>query len=144
VRASLAAGETRTVSAYTETTQRQLLALLQDAPALAQIIADQGVPESARAGLRRLADLRGAEAARIAERDRLKADLAAIEREEERLRQNIAAVPANDALHTRLVRQLDAAETRIGALGKAIDQAAAAVTAAHAALEQAVREFTLS
>ena len=143
VRASLAAGETRTVSAYTETTQRQLLALLQDAPALAQIIADQGVPESARAGLRRLADLRGAEAARIAERDRLKADLAAIEREEERLRQNIAAVPANDALHTRLVRQLDSAETRIGALGKAIDQAAAAVTAAHAALEQAVREFTL-
>lgn len=141
LRARLAAGETRTVTAYTETQQQQRLALLQDAPVLAQLIADQAMPATARAGLRRLADLRAAEAARIAERERLKADLEAVEHEEERLRQNIGAVPANDALSSRLIRQLDASETRIAALGKSIEQATAAAIAAHAALEQAVQEL---
>ena len=42
LRARLAAGETRTVTAYTETLQQQRIALLQDAPVFAQIIADQG------------------------------------------------------------------------------------------------------
>lgn len=141
LRARLAAGETRTVTAYTETPQQQRLALLQDAPVLAQLIADQAVPAGARAGLRRLAELRGAEAARIAERDRLKAELADIEHEEERLRKNIAAVPPNDALSTKLIRQLDASETHIAMLAKSIEQANAAVITAHAALEQAVQDL---
>ena len=141
LRARLAAGETRTVTAYTEIQQQQHIALLQDAPVLAQLIADQAMPATARAGLRRLAELRAAEAARIAERQRLKADLDAVEHDEERLRQNIGAVPANDALSTRLIRQLDASETRIAALSKSIEQATAAATAAHAALEQAVQEL---
>ena len=141
LRARLAAGETRTVSAYTETIQQQRLALLQDAPVLAQLIADQALPAAARAGLRRLAELRTAEAARSTERDRLKAELADVEHEEERLRDNIGAVPANDALHTRLIRQLDASEIRIAALAKSIEQAAAAATAARATLEQAVQDL---
>ena len=65
--------------------------------------------------------MRTAEAARIADRDRLKAALADVEHDEDRLRANIAAVPANDALHTRLIRQLDASETRIAALTKEIE-----------------------
>jgi hypothetical protein len=141
LRTHLAAGETRTVTAYTETVQQLRYTLLQDAPVFAQLIADQGVPAAARAGLRRLAELRAAEAAHIADRDRLKADLADVEHEEERLRQNIGAVPANDALHTRLIRQLDSSETRIAALSQSIEQAAAAAKAAHAALEQAVGEL---
>ena len=141
LRLRLAAGETRTVTAYSEMLEQQRLALLEDAPVLAQLIADQAMPTTARAGLRRLAELRAAEAARNAERDRLKADLADVEHDEERLRQNIAAVPANDALHTRLIRQLDASETRIAALGSSIEQATAATVAAHAALEQAVQDL---
>jgi hypothetical protein len=141
LRARLAAGETRTITAYTETLQQQRIALLQDAPVFAQLIADQGIPAAARAGLRHLAELRAAEAARDADRERLKATLADVEHDEDRLRANIAAVPANDALHTRLIRQLDASETRIAALGKEIEQASAALTAAHAALEQAVQEL---
>ncbi len=141
LRARLAAGETRTVTAYTETLQQQRIALLQDAPVFAQIIADQAIPAAARAGLRHLAELRTAEAARTADRDRLKAALADVEHDEDRLRANIAAVPANDALHTRLIRQLDASETRIAALTKEIEAAAAAATAAQAALEQAVQEL---
>ena len=141
LRVRMAAGETRTVTAYTETVQQQRLALLQDAPVLAQLIADQAMPATARAGLRRLAELRTVEAARIAEHERLKGELADIEHDEERLRKNIAAVPPNDALSTRLIRQLDASETRIAALTRSIEQAAAAVTAAHAALEQAVQDL---
>ncbi len=141
LRTRLAAGETRNVTAYTERVQQQRFALLQDAPVFAQLIADQDVPAAARAGLRHLAELRAAEAARIADRDRLKGDFADVEHEEERLRANIEAVPANDALHTRLIRQLDASETRIAALSKAIEQAAAAASSAHSALEQAVLEL---
>ena len=141
LRVRLAAGETRTVTAYTETPEQERLALLQDAPVLAQLIADQAMPATARAGLRHLAELRAAEAARIAERERLQAEQAGIEHDEERLRRNIETVPANDALHTKLIRQLDASETRIAALTASIEQAGAAVTAAHAALEQAVQDL---
>lgn len=141
LRVRLAAGESRTVTAYTETVQQQRLALLQDAPVLAQLIADQAMPATARAGLRQLAELRTAEAARVAEHERLKGEFADIEHEEERLRKNIAAVPPNDALSTRLIRQLDASETRIAALTKSIEQASVAVVAAHAALEQAVQDL---
>ena len=141
LRLRLAAGETRTVTAYIETIQQQRQALLQDAPVLAQLVADQAIPAAARAGLRRLAELRAAEATRVADRERLEGERAAVEHEEERLRQNIGAVPANDALHTRLIRQLDASETRIAELTKATDQANAAAIAAHAALEQAVQEL---
>ncbi len=140
LRVRMAASETHTVTAYTETLLQQRVALLQDAPVFAQLIADQGIQAAARAGLRRLAELRTTEAARIADRDRLKAALADVEHDEDRLRANIAAVPPNDALHTRLIRQLDASETRIAALTKDIETAAAAAAAAHAALEQAVRE----
>jgi hypothetical protein len=143
LRAALAAGETRTITAYSDTVQQQRVTLLQDSPVLAQLIADQGVPEAARAALRSLAALRAAEAARVAERDRVKAELADVEHTEERLRQNIAAVPANEDLRTRLIRQLDATETRIAELTTAIGQANAAVAAAHAALEKAVRELQL-
>lgn len=141
LRARLAAGETRTVTAYIETVLQQRLALLQDNPVLAQLIADQAMPAAARTGLRRLAELRAVEAARTAERERLNTELENIEHEEERLRQNIAAVPANDALSSRLIRQLDAAETRIAKVNKEIEQVTAAAVAAHAALEQAVQDL---
>ncbi len=141
LRTRLAAGQTQTVMAYTDRVQQQRFALLQDAPVFAQLIADQDIQAAARTGLRHLAELRAAEAARVAERDRLKGELTDVEHEEDRLRANIGAVPANDALHTRLIRQLDAAETRIATLSKAIEQAASAATSAHAALEQAVQEL---
>ncbi len=142
LRLSLAAGETRTVAAHADTIQQQRVALLQDSPVLAQLVADQSLPDTAKAGLRQLATLRAAEAARTAERDRLKAQRDDVDQEEQRLRQNLAAVPATDALHTRLIRQLDAAETRIGTLGAALDQAENAVAAAHAALQTAVQTLS--
>ena len=140
LRVRLTAGEVRTVVAFVETLQQQRLALLQDSPLLAQLVADQAIPAPARAALRHLAELRAAEAARTTERDRLKSELDEVGHEEERLRLNIAAVPANDALRTRLIRQLDSAETRIGELAKSLAQANATLAAAHAALEQGVQE----
>jgi len=141
LRARLGTGETRTITADSEVVEHQSVTLLQDAPVLAQLTADQAVPETARAELRKLADLRAGEAASLAERDRLKAELADVEHAEERLRQNITTVPPNDALHTRLIAQLDASETRITELTKAMAQADVAVTAAHTALARAVREL---
>jgi hypothetical protein len=140
LRVGLGAGETRAVTAYVETGLQQRVALLQDAPLFAEVIADQDVPAAARAALRGLADQRAAEAAQVAERDRLKAQLADIEREEERLRQNIAVVPVGDALRTRLLHDLGNAEDRIGDLNTRIARADADAASAHAALEAAVRQ----
>jgi hypothetical protein len=134
----LAAGETRRLTAHVDSDEQSQVVVLDDPDVVAALVGEQALSEPARAALRHVAELRAAETARGAERDRLQTQLAAVQTDEERLRQNLAAVPANDALHTRLLRALDADETRIGILGTAIEQANAAVEQAHQALADAV------
>jgi len=134
----LKAGETRRLIAHVDSDEPSQVVVLDDPDVIAALVGEQALSEPARAALRHVAELRAAETARAAERDRQQAQLAAVQADEERLRQNLAAVPANDALHTRLVRALDADETRIFTLGTDIEQANAAVEQAHQALADAV------
>ncbi len=140
---ALAAGETRTLTVHEDRILVQQTVLMQDDRVVASLLGTQTLAPAARTALQHLADLRAAEAARTAERDRLQAQRGQIEHDEDRTRQNLAAVPPGDALHDRLVRQLDAAEGRIEALGKSIEQANAAVDQAHQALAAAAAGLRL-
>jgi hypothetical protein len=140
---SLAPGEIRDIAVASERIGRQQISLIDDDGVIARIIGRPGVSDAAAAALRRLADLRTAKAAKLAEVTRLEEQVAKIESDEDRIRQNLAAVPANDALHVRLVRQLDAAETRIEALRGSVQQAEQAADAAERAFARAVASFTL-
>jgi len=140
---SLKPGERRTLIAYVDRPDAEEFALLQDDGMLATVLNEQALSPAARAALAHLADLRATLATHEAERDRLKAQAAEVERDEDRLRHNIAAVSANDALHGKLVRALEADEDKLATLTAAAAQADAAATQARAALEQAVATLKL-
>jgi hypothetical protein len=140
---ALKPGETRDLVVHVDRIIRQQTVLMQDDRVLAGLLGDQSLTGPARAALQHIADLRAAEAAHIAERDRLNAQVADADRDEYRIRQNLAAVPANDALHTRLVRQIEANEDKIATLGTSIDQANTAADQAHQALAAAVQQLKL-
>ncbi len=131
-------GEVKQLAFAVDQTERQDIAILDDEDAVAAVLNLQGASPQARAALQRVADLRAQEAARTAERERLTAQLSALDMDEDRLRKNLAAIQPGDALRTRLVRQLDADETRHGQLDTAMDAANGAVDKAHQALADAI------
>ena len=135
---ALQPGETQTLTYGVDRNERQAIAMIDDADALAEVLDVQGASEPARAALAGIAALRATEAARTADRDALVAQREAVETDEERLRANLGAVAPGDAVRTRLVRQLDADETRHAQLSAAIEAADAAVQKAHGALVDAV------
>ncbi len=139
----LAPGEQRSLTVHVDRLQLQQLSLTTDDGVVVHLLGLQGLDQPARIALQRLAALRTAEAARIAERDRLIAQRTEAERNEDRIRKNLAAVPPNDAMHTRILRQLDAEETRIGKLADNITQATAAADAARQALAKAIAELKI-
>jgi hypothetical protein len=140
---SLKPGETHDLVVHVDRMIHEQTVLMQDDRVLAGLLGDQSLTGPARAVLQHIADLRAAEAAHVAERDRLNAQVADADRDEYRIRQNLAVVPPNDALHARLVRQIEANEDKIAALGTSIDQANTAADQAHQALAAAVRELKL-
>ena len=140
---ALKPAETRKLVVHVDRIVRQDVVLMRDNRPLTGLLGEQSLTPQARAALQKIADLRADEATRIADRDRLKAQVAQVEQDEARTRQNLAAVPANDALHARLVRQIEADEDRLAALGTAVEKADAAVDQAHQALSAAVQTLNL-
>ncbi len=139
----LAPGEVKTLAVNLDRVTRQQIALVSDPGAIARILGLQGLTPQARAALERVAGLRATEARREAERDGLRAQIAAIEKDEARLRENLGAVAANDALRGRLTRLLDTDETRIAALAADLERAVQSVAAAHAATIDAIGTLSL-
>jgi hypothetical protein len=135
---TLPAGATRVVIAHNDRTLEEAIELSEDEDTLAGVLGEQALDPAARAALQRVVDARTAVAAAKAQRDRLNARIADVERDEQRLRSNIAAVPAADALHLRLVRALEADETQIAGLR---DQSAQAETALQKAQDALAREI---
>ena len=140
---SLKPGETRQLVVHVDRIIHEQTAVMQDDRVITTLLGNQSLTPQARAALQHVADLRTAEAARTAERDRLVAQVTQVEQDEARLRQNLAVIPANDALHTRLVRQIEADEDRLAALAKSVDQASTAVAQAHRALSDAVQTLQI-
>jgi hypothetical protein len=140
---ALKAGERRVLLAHVDRPLREDVALLDNPAILATILNEQALTPDARAALAHIADLRAALAGHESEREKLKQQVAELERDEDRLRRNIAAVPANDALHGKLVHALDADEDRMANLTAAAAQADAAIAQARTALEQAVTALKL-
>ncbi len=139
----LAPGEVKTAAVNLDRVTRQQIALASDSGALARVLGLQGLTPEARTALERVAALRGAESAREAERGRVQAQIAAVEKDEARLRDNLGAVANGDALRGRLTRQLDADETRIAALTAELERAAQAVATAHDATLDAIGTLAL-
>jgi hypothetical protein len=139
----LAPGEHRTVTAHVDRLQQQRMALTSDPALVVRLLGMQGLDQPARAALQHLAALRSAEADRLAERDRLKAERSEAEHNQDRIRKNLAAISSTNALHARFLRQLDAEETRIGKLADSIAQAETAADAAHEALARAIGELKI-
>ena len=140
---SLKPGETRQLVVHVDRIVHELTAVLRDDRVVTNLLGNQLLTPQARAALQHVADLRAAEAARTAERDRVVAQVTQVEQDEARVRQNLAVIPANDALHTRLVRQIETDEDRLAALAKSVDQAHAAVAQAHQALSDAVQTLKI-
>ncbi len=140
---ALKPGEQRTLIAHVDRPVREDVALMDNAGVIATVLNEQALTPAARTALGHIADLRGVLAGHEAERDRLKAQVAEVERDEDRLRRNLASVPAGDALHAKLVHALDADEERLASLTAAGAQSESAAAQARAALEQAVTALTL-
>ncbi len=140
---TLKPGESRTVIANVDRITFEESSLTEDNGVLATVLANASLSASARAALRHIADLRAALSTRENDRDKLKAQMAEVERDEDRIRQNLAALPPTDLLHGKLVRALDADEDRIGSLTAGIAQAETAAAQARTVLEQAVATLRL-
>jgi hypothetical protein len=140
----LAPGATREITVHVDRIIAQQTVLMQDSRVLANLLDTQTLAPRTRAALQHVADLRAAEAAHAAARDRLKAQLAQAGQDEDRVRKNLAVIPANDALHARLVQQIAGDEDRIAALAKSIAEAETAVTQAHQALSAAVQALEIT
>lgn len=140
---ALRPGETRTLTVHVDRTIEEATALLEDDRVLARVLGTQGLSGTARAALQHVADLRAALATQRAERDRIAAQQAEVERDEDRLRKNLAAVPTGDALHGRLVQSLAADEAHLATLATSRDATERALQAADTALRQAVLALRL-
>lgn len=136
--ADVPAGATVTLAYAVDQHERQSIAVLEDEDATTTLMNMQGVSPAVRDRLRAIAGLRAEEAARTAERDRLKAQKTALDADEARLRANLGALQPNDALRTRLLRQLDADETRHAQLDTSLDAAEVAIGRAHQTLVDSI------
>ncbi|HEY4173082.1 MAG TPA: hypothetical protein VGM42_08635, partial [Rhodopila sp.] len=136
---SLAAGQTRTVTAALDQPVRRTVALLTDDDTVLQtIVGTEKLNPSGQAALRHILDLRGQEARKSADLGQQRKRLDDLLADEDRLRKNLAVVAATDALRSRLMRALDADETAIEALRQSIATAEAALAKAHQDLAEAV------
>jgi len=136
---SLAAKESRTVTASLDEPVRETVALLDGNDTIIQsILGDQKLSGSARTALGRVLDLRRDEARKQADLAQQRKLLNEVLEDEDRIRKNLAAVAASDALRSRLTKALDNDETRIEQLRKAIDDAQLEVDKAHRVLADAV------
>ncbi len=141
---SLAAGATKTVTAWVDRPLDQVVALMDGDQAVLRIIANEDkLNAPGRAALNRVLELRQELARRQAEAARQTKLLQDVQEDEERIRKNLAAVTSADPLRARLTRALDADETKIEQLRKTIDDAAAEVDKAHRALAAAVTALRL-
>ena len=141
---SLAAGATKTVTAWVDRPLDQVVALMDGDQAVLRVIANEDkLNAPARAALNRVLELRQEKARRQAEAARQATLLRDVQEDEERIRKNLAAVTSSDPLRARLTRTLDADETKIEQLRKTIDDAATEVDKAHRALAAAVAALRL-
>jgi len=136
---SLAAGESRVVTAWLDEPLHESVALLDgDDTVIQSILGDQKLNQSGRAALNRVLDLRRDEARKQADIAQQRKLLSDVQDDEDRIRKNLAAVTTADPLRSRLTKALDADETRIDQLRKAIDDAQLEADKAHRVLADAV------
>ncbi len=136
---SLAAGESRTLTAYLDQPIRRTVALTDGDEAPLDFIIDQtGLDPAARAAIRHVLDLRQDAARMAAEAAALRRRMDDVLVDQDRLRKNLAAVTAGDALRARLVQALDASETEAEQTRKAISDANAKAARARQSLADAV------
>jgi len=143
VAVALKPGERRNIVANIDRTLSEETALAGDPEAVVALLHEEALTAPARAALQHVADLRAAEADRIAARDALLAQRREVEADEARLRQNLAVVPPADALHARLIGQLAAAEDRLAGLVDTTSAARLAVERAHTALLDAISNLDI-
>ena len=136
---SLAAGESRTVSAWLDQPLRQTVALVNgDDTVLQAIIGTDQLNAAGRAALGHVLDLRRDEARKKAAVETQRKQLIDLQDDEDRIRKNLAAVTSADPLRARLTKALDADETKIEQTRKTIDDAQDEVDKSHRALAEAV------
>ena len=141
---ALAAGTSRTVTAWLDQPIRQSISLEDgDDTILRAIVGQDKLPPAARAAFNRLLDLRREESRREAEVERLRKQLADVHTDEERIRKNLGSVSSADPLRARLTRALDADETKIEQLQKLIDAGLVEMEKAHRALADAATALKL-
>lgn len=139
VAVSLAAGETRTITAYLDQPVSRTVALIDgDEASLGFIINQASLDPSARAAIHHVLDLRQDAARKAAEAAALRRRMDDVLADQDRLRKNLAAVTAGDALRTRLVQALDVSETEAEQTRNSIADADAKVAKARQALADAV------
>jgi hypothetical protein len=136
---SLAAGESRTVTAWLDQPIQQTVALVDgDDTILQTIVSEEKLNPTGRTALRHILALRQDQARKSTELDRQKKQLDDVLADEDRIRKNLAAVTATDALRARLTKALDADETTIDTLRKSIETATTDLAKAHRDLADAV------
>jgi hypothetical protein len=136
---SLAAGESRTITAWLDQPVQQTVALVDgDDTILQTIVSEEKLDPTGRTALRRILALRQDEARKSTELDRQKKQLDDVLADEDRIRKNLVAVTPTDAIRARLTKALDADETTIDTLRKSIDIATTDLAKAHRDLADAV------
>jgi hypothetical protein len=136
---SLAAGESRTITAWLDQPIQQTVALVDgDDTILQTIVSEEKLNPTGRPALRHILALRQDQARKSTELDRQNKQLENVLADEDRIRKNLAAVTATDALRARLTKALDADETTIETLRKSIETATTDLAKAHRDLSDAV------
>ena len=140
----LAAGETRKLTAYADTTGSTEQTLLADGElddtVLMQVMTDGNLDPAARAALQPLVTLRDTLADKQAALKKLAAQQAALIADETRLQNNLRVVFGPGDLHEKLLVELDTDETALAALKTTLAHAQQQADAAHAALADAVQK----
>jgi hypothetical protein len=144
----LAAGETRKLTAYADTTDSTDEALLADGgnlddAVLTQVMTDGNLDPAARAALQPLVTLRDALNEKQATLKKLTAKQDSLIADETRLQNNLRVVFGPGDLHEKLLAELDKDETALAALKATLTQAQQDADAAHAALADAVEKSRL-
>ncbi|MFD1626414.1 hypothetical protein ACFSBS_17360, partial [Azospirillum griseum] len=138
------AGQTVTLAVSTERPRQERIVLGDlSADQLTAQASAQELPAALRDGLKALAALRAAVAdkeRRIADIEREQQDRVA---EQERLRANLAALPNGSDLHKRTLAKMGEAENRLDALGRDLTTARAEAESARATLRERVRSLKL-
>jgi hypothetical protein len=142
----LAAGETRRIIAYADTTESTSETLVADDgnfddAVLAELTADGNLDPAARAALQPLIALRGALSDKQATVKKLTDQQAAVTADEARIQNNLRVVFGPGDLHEKLLAELDADETTLGTLKTTLAQAQQEQDAAHAALADAAAKL---